>query len=109
MKNCLPHGVVFLSLSLASFGSAPLHAQATASVQPQPTRFNRAPVSDEILQVHIPRAVKQTLPNGLKVLVLENHRAAAIDVNIYVNAAGGLFDPAGQPGLASMTAQMLSQ
>jgi zinc protease len=83
--------------------------QAPASAQPQPTRFNRAPVSDEILHVHIPRPVKQTLPNGVRVLVLENHRAAAINVSIYVEGAGGLFDPAGQPGLANMTGQLLSK
>jgi zinc protease len=84
-------------------------AQAAANAEPQLTRFNRAPVSNEILRVHIPRPVKQSLPNGLRVLVLENHRAAAINVNIYVDGAGGLFDPAGQPGLANMTGQMLSK
>jgi len=29
---------------------------------------------------------------------------AQISLSIFVNAAGGLFDPEGQPGLANMTA-----
>jgi len=107
MKNRLLQ--ISESLLVLLVSSVPMHSQAIASAQPQPTRFNRAPVSDEILRVHIPRAVKQTLPNGIKVLVLENHRAASINVNIFIEGAGGLFDPTGQPGLASMTAQMLSQ
>jgi zinc protease len=98
-----------LTAILLMLGPALARGQAAASAEAQLTRFNRAPVSDAILRVHIPRPVKQTLPNGLRVLVLENHRAAAINVNIYVDGAGGLFDPAGQPGLANMTGQMLSK
>jgi len=107
-KNLLRIAAPLTSILLV-LSPALTQGQAPASAQPQPTRFNRAPVSDEILHVHIPRPVKQTLPNGVRVLVLENHRAAAINVSIYVDGAGGLFDPAGQPGLANMTGQMLNK
>ena len=109
MKNCLPQVVMALMVTLLASGITPMRSQVAASTAPQPTRFNRAPVSNEILQVHIPGAVKQILPNGIKVFVLENHRAAEININIYVNGAGGLFDPSGQPGVSSMTAEMLSR
>jgi len=57
--------------------------------------------------VHLPRAVKKTLPNGVKVLVLEN-TVLPRSVEIFVNAAGSVRSK-GQPGLANMTAQMLSE
>jgi zinc protease len=109
MKKHLSLVITPLVVSLLASCPVLTEGQVTGNAQPQPTRFNQAPVSNEILQVHIPRAVKQTLPNGVRVLVLENHRAAQININIVIDGAGGLFDPAGQPGLANMTAQMLSR
>ena len=109
MNRRLPQVGLALVVFLLASGTPQMFGQTAVPVVPQPTRFNRAPVSDEILRVHIPRAVKQTLPNGVRVLVLENHRAAEINVNIFIDGAGGLFDPAGLPGLSSMTAEMLSQ
>ena len=109
MKNHLSPVITSLVVLFMASGSVLTEGQTTGSAQPQPMRFDRAPVSNEILQVHIPRAVKQTLPNGVRVLVIENHRAAEVSVNIVIDGAGGLFDPSGQPGLSNMTAQMLSQ
>jgi len=101
-----------LSFTLASFllamGQGIVSAQSNQPTSSGPTRYNRAPISNELLEVHLPRALKRTLPNGVRVLVLEDHHAATISLMVYVNGAGGLFDPADQPGLASMTAQMLS-
>jgi len=34
-------------------------------------RLNRAPVSNEVLRVKLPRPVERSLSNGLKLLVLE--------------------------------------
>ena len=97
-----------LSLLLLTTGQGTANAQSNLPAPSGPTRYNRAPISNELLEVHLPRAVKRTLPNGVRVLVLEDHHAASISMIVYINGAGGLFDPADQPGLASMTAQMLS-
>src|ERR1700736_21377 len=72
-------------------------------------RLNRAPVSTEILQVKLPRPVETTLSNGINVLILEDHRFPLVTVQIDINGAGSLYEPANQPGLAGATARMLEE
>jgi zinc protease len=72
-------------------------------------RLNRAPVSKEILQVKLPKPIEATLPNGLSVMILEDHRFPAVTVQFELDGAGPLFEPADQPGLAGATAQLLRQ
>ena len=106
MRIRITHFISLVSISILLAGSS-----AASLVQNAPvglTVYNRAPVSNALLRVHLPRAVQRTLENGVKVLVLEDHRAAQIKIAMYIHGAGGLFDPTGQPGLASMTAQVLS-
>ena len=72
-------------------------------------RKNRAPVSREILRVAIPKPVATTLPNGVRVLILEDHRFPTVSVQLHINGAGALFEPPELPGLAHVTAQMLRE
>lgn len=72
-------------------------------------RKNRAPVSKEILHVKLPRPVEATLPNGLSVLILEDHRFPVVNVVLRLDGAGALAEPSSQPGLAQVTAQMLRE
>jgi zinc protease len=95
---------VSISILLAGSSAASLVQNAPVGL----ARYNRAPVSNELPRGHLPRAVQRTLENGVKVLVLEDHRATQIKIAIYIHGAVGLFDPTEQSGLASMTAQVLS-
>jgi zinc protease len=72
-------------------------------------RLNRAPVSKEILRVKLPRPVEATLPNGINVMILEDHRFPLVTVEFDINGAGPIFEPANQPGLAGATARMLDE
>lgn len=72
-------------------------------------RKNRAPVSKEILRVKLPKPVEATLPNGLTVLVLEDHRFPVVTTTLQISGAGPIFEPADKPGLANITAQMLRE
>jgi zinc protease len=72
-------------------------------------RKNKAPVSDEILRVKIPKPVEMTLPNGLTILVLEDHRLPLVTARLTILGAGALNDPSDLPGLASVTATMLKE
>src|ERR1035437_5388852 len=45
-------------------------------------RLNRAPVSNEVLKVKLPRPVERQLSNGLKLVILESHRAPTISLTI---------------------------
>lgn len=108
--------LLIASLLLASCVLTPLRAQTaaapagkSASTESKIVRLNRAPVSNEILKVHLPRPTKKVLPNGLRVLVLEDHRSPTVSLNLSVEGAGGLFDPSDRPGLASMAAGLMRQ
>ena len=72
-------------------------------------RKNKAPVSSEVLRVKLPKPVEMTLPNGLSVLVLEDHRLPLVNIRLTMLGAGALNDPADLPGLANITAAMLKE
>ena len=72
-------------------------------------RLNRAPVSKEILKVKLPRPIETVLPNGINLMILEDHRFPLVTVQFDVNGAGPMYEPAGQPGLAGATARLLTE
>jgi zinc protease len=72
-------------------------------------RKNKAPVSNEVLHVSLPKPVELKMADGLTVLVLENHRLPTVSARLTILGAGAVFEPAEMPGLASFTAQMLNQ
>jgi zinc protease len=69
----------------------------------------RAPVSDKLLQIKLPRPDEADLPNGLHVMVLQDRRAPQVSVQLSLRGAGGFYDPANQAGLAEFTAAMLRE
>ncbi|HWP60134.1 MAG TPA: pitrilysin family protein [Candidatus Acidoferrales bacterium] len=72
-------------------------------------RKNKAPVSNEILRVRLPKPTETTLANGLTVLILEDHRQPLVHAEFHLRSAGALFEPESLPGLASATAKMLRE
>ncbi len=71
-------------------------------------RLNRAPVSKEILRVKLPRPVVSKLPNGLTLLVLEQHKLPTVAFSLRIQS-GAMTDPKDMPGLAQFTADMLKE
>ena len=69
-------------------------------------RYNRAPVSNEVLKVKLPRPVDRTLSNGLKLVILESNRTPSISLSISIPSSR-LRDPEGMPGVAEATAAMM--
>jgi len=105
-KACLAGGAALL---LAVF---PLHVHGQESIgtpSSKVERFNKAPVSREILRVKLPRPVEAKLKNGLTVLILEDHRAPYVTLQLHLGAAGALFEPTDRVGLANATALMLRE
>jgi len=72
-------------------------------------RLNRAPVSKEILKVKLPRPIETTLPNGIHLMILEDHRFPLVTVQFDIDGAGPMYEPASQPGLAGATARVLTE
>ncbi len=62
-----------------------------------PTHFN------------FPDTATKTLANGLRVFVVTDHSEPAVAVRLVTLSAGTIKDPAGMPGVAQMTANMLTQ
>ena len=98
-------------LACAGLLTAVIFAQDTDKAIPlsQVERKGKAPVSNEVLHVRLPKPVEWKLPNGLTVLVLEDHRLPTVVARLTILGAGAVFEPAATPGLASFTAQMLNQ
>jgi zinc protease len=94
--------------AIALFCGACLSAQEAAAPDTfrGMVRLNRAPVSNEILKVKVPRAVERQLSNGIKLVVLESNRAPSISLTIEIPASP-LRDPEGVPGVAEATASMM--
>jgi len=72
-------------------------------------RLNRAPVAKDILRVHLPRPVKVRLDNGLRVLVLEDHRVPMVYMTISIIGASSVYDPPGQSGFSEFTRTVLRE
>jgi zinc protease len=65
---------------------------------------------------HFPGSVTKTLPNGLSVFVVSSSANAngapvepAVSIELLLRDAGAAHDPAGKPGVASLTAALLTE
>ncbi len=86
----------------------PLAAQQAQQATPLSgvVRLNKAPASKEVLQVKFPRPAETTLKNGLKLMVIEDHRAPTFAISLMFWASS-LREPADLPGVAGVTASVL--
>jgi zinc protease len=65
---------------------------------------------------HFPGSVTKTLPNGLNVYVISGRAVSngsaeepAVSIEMLIRDAGAAHDPAGKPGVASLTAALLTE
>src|SRR6185369_6120622 len=68
----------------------------------------KVPVNREVLKINLPKSQEATLKNGLRVVVLENHKVPTFTMQMVI-LSGGLADPSQQRGLASFTAALLTE
>lgn len=102
--------VLLVSTAAMLVSTALLFSQERANTPPSKVeRKNKAPLSREILRVKLPKPIEGRLKNGLTVLVLEDHRAPSISVQLHIQGAGALFEPANMSGLANVTAAMIRE
>lgn len=109
-----PHAVASAALlAIVTAGSIAAQNPAGEVQQPPPAeglvKKGRAPVSDEVLRVKLPKPQQATLPNGLQLIVLEDRRLPRISFQIIIPGAGGYYDPAEVSGLSSFTAQLMRE
>jgi len=98
---------IVLSLLIAATAAA---QGAPPQQQPQSlagvVRLNRAPISNEVLRVKLPRPVERTLSNGIKLLIVESHRVPTITFRMSI-PSGDLRDPEGMPGVSDATSALI--
>ncbi len=85
------------------------NSHGTGIVPPGVKLLPQMPPAQSPRPFHFPSAETRTLSNGLRVFVLADHRQPAVAVRLVLMSAGATNDPAGMPGVASMTAGMLTQ
>ena len=80
----------------------------TAALMAAPSRWRLAPAAAFASPLRLPAVRKVTLQNGLTVFVMPTHRVPLVDFRL-VARAGSVNDPAGKEGLASLTADLITQ
>jgi predicted Zn-dependent peptidase len=97
-------------------GATGIHAQTAQAPQtPAPPSSKavvlkgKAPVSDDVLRVKLPKPAVADLANGLHLIVLEDRRVPRVTFTLLIPGAGGYYDPADMPGLAGATAAMMRE
>jgi zinc protease len=111
MKRTLT-SLAFAALALTISGPALTARQQAAAGQKSTDAVvikGRAPVSTDLLKITLPKPTEADLPNGIHLMVLEDRRLPQVSFQLLVRGAGGYYDPADMPGLASVTATMMRE
>lgn len=93
---------VVLVVTAVTFASRPAAAQTPDSFPPH------APPPTTLGPVRFPPFTETTLPNGMTLLVVENHSQPMLSLSLSFRA-GSIHDPVGKEGLAELTAQILTK
>ena len=83
-------------------------AQSAVTAQGTPVDRSHAPVLGPPPKISLPPIITRELPNGLKLMIVEQHELPLVDFALVVGS-GGTVDPAGKAGVANLTAAMLTE
>lgn len=99
MRSKLPLAMMAAMLSVVSVMTA--DAQGTVD-------RSKAPALGSPPKVTLPPIVTKQLPNGLKLMIVEQHELPLADF-ILVTGTGGTMDPSAKGGVANLTSAMLTE
>jgi predicted Zn-dependent peptidase len=99
---------VFPFALVVGLGLLPMFAVPNASAQKAAPGNNAMPPLAPARPLTLPRVAEETLPNGLKLVILEDHTQPALWMHLAI-PAGSTRDTSGKVGLASMTANLITQ
>lgn len=85
---------------------APAAAPAAADTPARPRQSPPAPLAAQ--PVPFPAFTERTLPNGLRLVVVEDRSLPVVNLDLYIRS-GSAADPAGKEGLAQMVASLLDK
>lgn len=107
--SCLIAAAAIVTIALL-FGNAfviPVVAQSQNAARTQSSQTT-APASAAARETATATPYETTLPNGLQVLIVEDHRQPVVSYRLALRV-GDANDPPDMPGLAAVTADMLTQ
>ena len=104
LKELRPASLLGVALLFAATFAGGSGAQTNSTATPQET----PPPPAAPRSVNVPKPAERTLPNGLRVIVIENHATPLVGAQLMVKN-GGEVDPAELSGLADMTASLLTK
>ncbi len=80
-------------LAVAATSGAQLPDPPQSPQTPVPSKAivikGRAPVNEQVLRVKLPKPQQAVLPNGLRLIVLEDRRVPRITLDLRIPGAGG--------------------
>jgi zinc protease len=102
MRNRIPTLTVLLLAALAA--GAPYIAGAQTPAEQRATPPGPAPAKE----VHFPAFQEKTLANGLRIVVIEEHKDPLVSLRLVVKG-GRSYEPEGKSGLAEAVATLLTK
>jgi predicted Zn-dependent peptidase len=94
--------IALTSLVTASLITTPLAAQRGGFDRTKPPVLGPAP------SLTMPPTTERTLPNGLRLIVIEQHELPLVDVQLVIRT-GGEADPKDKTGVSSLTSTLLTE
>ena len=86
----------------------PVVPQVIESPQQAANPHTTPPQLPAVKPLTVPTVAERTLPNGLRLLIVEHHELPVVDIQLIVRS-GGEADPASRQGLATLTAGLLDE
>jgi zinc protease len=83
--------------------------KASGVVPPGVKLLPQMPAAGALRPFDFPKAASKTLANGLRVFVVTDHREPAVAARLVLLSAGSVKDSPSMPGVAQMTANLLTQ
>jgi zinc protease len=120
-RNSIPLAAGWLLAAAITFGQQPPNDHSSSSATPPGQKNGTGVVPPGVKLVpempaagapkpfNFPEAATKTLANGLRVYVVTDHSQPAVAARLVVMSAGTIKDPDAIPGVARMTANMLTQ
>ena len=96
-------------LGLVLHAQEPAKKPGTGVVPPGVKLVPQMPAGSAPRPYQFPKAATKTLANGIRVFVISDAEQPAVTVRLVLPSAGSIHDPAGKPGVAEMTADLLTQ
>lgn len=96
---------ILRSFAIGAVVSAPVALAAQATVQAASTTPPKLAAPKALT---LPKAMEHTLPNGLKLVFVEQHEIPVVDAQLVIRT-GSEADPKGKEGVATLTADLLDE